>query len=433
MLWIVIAVAFSLRLAVVAGNARVTPDGLDYSQAAQNILHGNGFSLSAHAPFIPCTIRDPLYSVLVAAVYGVLGVHALPVYLLQICCSLVAVVVVYCMALHYFGLLAARVTAALGAFHIGSIVWVADLVTETLYITLLLAGCWLFVGPAGRWPTGRRCAGVVLLAAATLTRSEAALFCAGLILICTLAGSWRWPALKRAFLFLLLWLVPISPWLVRNFAHSHRVFLRDPNVMIAAVSVSLSNDFSDPSYAAVFQHPGGMSGEEAASHWKRIRERLRSEWSDGRADFVCQRLVRLTDAWISPPGRMKVFGGTFFDTFTVIGPLLANGRYGEAIGRAALYLLFGVIPLLTCCAAAAWLWRSAPDTRWLLWYPAYISAISLVVYADRRYSLAGQYFLMPFLGWALSVPWRSHGVGASAAVGKPSQPNTEGMDGVPAV
>jgi 4-amino-4-deoxy-L-arabinose transferase-like glycosyltransferase len=408
-LWVILFIGFALRLAAVLANPRVSPDGLEYSRAAQNILHGNGFSVSFEAPFVPCTIRDPLYSAFLAAIYGMFGVHTLPVYLLQLCCSLVALVVVYSMAMRYFGILAARITAALAAAHLGSIVWVADLTTETLYITLLLAGCWHFVHPSGRWPAGRKCLGILLLAAATLTRNEAALFCVALIFISALARGWREPGFKRAFLFLLLWLALISPWLWRNYANSHRVFLRDPQTMIAAVSLSLYEDFSDPSYVAVFQHPGGMSTAEAESHWERIRQRLEFEWKKSPLRFAAKRAVGVVDMWISPPGRMKFFGGTYFDTFTVIGLLLAEGRYESASGRALLYLLFGCIPLAASCAAARILWRRTPRVRWLLLYPAYISVVGLLVYPDRRYSLAGQYFLMPLFGWALSAAWKSHG------------------------
>lgn len=79
----IFAIALLVRLALVcyylaygAGSLNWGADGGDYANEALNILNGHGFSRSWEPPYLPDAIRTPLYPLFLAIVYGVFGTWA---------------------------------------------------------------------------------------------------------------------------------------------------------------------------------------------------------------------------------------------------------------------------------------------------------------------------------------------------------------------
>lgn len=135
----VIGAALLLKLVLVWASHGVglqIEDEQDYARIATNITEGNGF---AHGPGLPTSIRPPLYPGFVAAIWSLSGSRSLEaVRIAQVAVSIVSIVVVYLIACRMFDERAAVVASALFAFYPSLLVSGVLILTETLFIFLMV-------------------------------------------------------------------------------------------------------------------------------------------------------------------------------------------------------------------------------------------------------------------------------------------------------
>ena len=128
----------------------IFPDEAGYQQMARNILSGEGPQLSPEA----VAVRSPGYPVFLAGVYSVLGRESLrAVWLVQAVLSALVVWQVFALAGRVFGSNAGLLAAALVAVDPFQIYFCGRLLSETAFITLLLAlmYCLLRMQQDWRW------------------------------------------------------------------------------------------------------------------------------------------------------------------------------------------------------------------------------------------------------------------------------------------
>ena len=189
-----------------------------YIRPARNLLTGRGFSQQEAPPFTPDARRTPVYPLLVALLYGVFGQHPLLVAGGQVLLSALTAGLV--------GLLGARLLpereACLGglllALSLGSIVYSAYILTETLFTALLLGMSYALVvyreKRRKRWLIG---AGL-LAGMAMLCRPIALFYPLVAAPLAGFAHRGRWREVFRAALLLLgIAVLLVAPWLLRNY------------------------------------------------------------------------------------------------------------------------------------------------------------------------------------------------------------------------
>jgi hypothetical protein len=114
----------------------IFPDETGYQQVARNILSGEGPQLSPDA----MAVRSPGYPVFLVRVYSVLGRESLrAVWLVQAVLSALVVWQIFALAARAFGSNAGLLAAALAAVDPFQIYFCGRLLSETVFITLLLA------------------------------------------------------------------------------------------------------------------------------------------------------------------------------------------------------------------------------------------------------------------------------------------------------
>ena len=182
----VLAVAFRALfwLEVVGPGAPLRGDEFDYDAIARSLASGHGFSLTADKP---TASRPPLYPILLAGVYRIVGVRAEAGKALQI---------------------------LLG----GAIVLLAYLLAENIYNVLLLSFLVLFAGARVKPLSYAVCvAGGILLGLSSLARPNAfpfAMFAAGSFLFFG-AGA-RGTRLAKSIVMLAAVFAVLAPWAARN-------------------------------------------------------------------------------------------------------------------------------------------------------------------------------------------------------------------------
>ena len=270
-LLVVLALALSVRVLYLYSKAPDAPiasvDGWGYYRLALNLAQGNGFSLNAEAPYLPSSVRTPLYPLFLLAVRKLLGPAPRTAALGQVLVSGATTLLTAWMGTRIAGRRAGRTAALLYALNPAQIRFTGDLLTETLLSLLLLgAACALlhYLRPAPA-PSGTPRApkrawlvlSALLIGLAILCKPNVQylplLWVAPLALhaYATRQSTLRWSrwrgALVDAAVLLTVVAAVLAPWYVRN----ERVFGR---AMLSTAFEGNVSRVSLPATLAVVRH-----------------------------------------------------------------------------------------------------------------------------------------------------------------------------------
>ncbi len=117
-------------------------DAYGYEYLANNILRFHIFTGSQAPPLEPDTFRTPLYPLLMAAIYAVFGHRPFMVVLAQCGASMISLWLVFRLADQMFGWSAALLAALWMALGLGQVIHASLILTETVFMTLLLSTVW---------------------------------------------------------------------------------------------------------------------------------------------------------------------------------------------------------------------------------------------------------------------------------------------------
>jgi 4-amino-4-deoxy-L-arabinose transferase-like glycosyltransferase len=220
-----VAFSFAVFPALTAGSEMLNSVPDDYDKIAHNLAQGHGYVL---APGTPGTMqRLPLYPLLLAGFFAVLGDSVWPILLAQAAIDALSGLLVRGLADRLFGdRVVSSLAGLLFALYPGFLVASARLVTEPVYTFLLLGAVTLYlVGRSGRVVSATALAGLVLGCAA-LCKSAGLLlpFCLGSLARSNLDRSRAMAIARTTAILLGAVLVVLSPWIVRNFLLIGRVF-----------------------------------------------------------------------------------------------------------------------------------------------------------------------------------------------------------------
>lgn len=208
-LLLALVIGAALRIALWNNIPRIgfISDEAEYLAAADWLAHGRGFAW--HTSYL--WTRAPLYPLFLAAHLILFGRALEAIFFSQTLLSLLNVVLVYAIGRRLVsGPVGAGGAALLSAIALPLAMYPQLLLSETLFVTLLLSAMLLLAEPQQRW---RLISGGVLLGLATLTRG---LLLGFLPLIALwvgwqVRGSWRQRA-TTALLLLLMTALLIGPW-----------------------------------------------------------------------------------------------------------------------------------------------------------------------------------------------------------------------------
>jgi hypothetical protein len=214
---IVLALAFRVLfwIEVVGAAAPLRGDEIDYDAIARSLASGHGFSRTAD---VPTASRPPLYPILLAGVYRIVGPRAEWGKAFQILLGGAIVLLAYLLARRFFPDRAALAAAAIVAFNPSLIFISSYLLAENIYIVLLLSFLVLFAGERTKPLSYAVCAaGGVMLGLSSLARPNAfpfALFAAASFLL--FGEGTRGTRLAKSIVMLAAVFAVVAPWAVRN-------------------------------------------------------------------------------------------------------------------------------------------------------------------------------------------------------------------------
>ncbi|HXV13849.1 MAG TPA: glycosyltransferase family 39 protein [Candidatus Krumholzibacteria bacterium] len=246
--WVaILAVAALARLvfagAVVGWDTPPKADEADYHAIAVNLLEGDGF---VSFEGTPTARRPPGYPVFLAAVYAIAGESPRAGRVVQVILGVVVVALTGLLARRYFGESIALLAAGLSAINPFLIFISGYLLTENLYMVLLLAALVTARDPRTLAASHARAAATgVILALATLARPTGLPMLEWVLAALLALSGVAWRArLVRGALAAAAFALVVLPWYARNASvvggwvlttHGGITFLQGNNEKVASV------------------------------------------------------------------------------------------------------------------------------------------------------------------------------------------------------
>jgi 4-amino-4-deoxy-L-arabinose transferase-like glycosyltransferase len=239
---IVIAVILRLASSIYMGN-QVTNlpgvyDQISYDKLAQRVLTGHGFSFGQ--PWWPLTEANAptahwsfLYTLYLVAVYSLFGITPLAARIIQaVLAGILMPLLIYRLGNRVFGPVLGLVAAAISAIYVYFFYYAASLMTETFFILGILWS--IDIAISIRYtqnPRTRQWLILGLVMTITVLLRQTFLPVIGLI------GLWLWYAAKGArlqmgkgfALSIIILIVGIAPWTIRNYRVFHQFVLLNTN------------------------------------------------------------------------------------------------------------------------------------------------------------------------------------------------------------
>lgn len=369
--WALVALALVLRLGVVAASVDVplTLDPADFSRTALSIADGHGYPPTNRAPGLgPSAFRPPAYPVAVAAVYALVGQEAPPA---ARALGAVLGTIAACLA----GLIAARIwgrragvaTLAVAAVAPPMVVLSTALVSETLFVPLVLAA----VAAALESPRSRHplrwalCAGL-LVGLAELTRTNAAVLALPLGF-----AVWRTPRLRLRALaapatLVAAALATVAPWTIRNALVMHAFVPVSTEVGYTLAGTYDAASRADTHWPAVWKEAEhGASPEYAPIIFAASIHRWGEQTLGAHLEAAALADIRRDPTYVLEVGfwnTLRLFH------FGELDYAVANMRDTGIPAAPALLEIFGFYPLvaLALLGIALGAARAAPKWLWLV-------------------------------------------------------------------
>jgi len=347
-LLIIIALALLARLtfagAVVGWSKAPLGDETDYFAGAVSIADGDGYTVDG----VPMVRRAPVYSYFLAGLFVVSGPSVAAARVTQVLLGTMVVLLIFVVARIYFGDTTAIIATALAAVNPFMIFVSGYLLTENLYIVLLLLCLWVLptvASFAGSWRA--IIVGGVLLGLASLTRPTGftyALWVAAASVI-FLRASWR-DRLLRPGVFMALVVLCLLPWGLRNQAAYGKLTLFTLQGGTTFYQGNNASVLEEPSYyggvAPLYMLPRHQEIRTMATVpkdslcWALGKQFLRDNKS--KVPLLAARKFQRLWRFRSDVGMAGIRSGWWFDNNSVLG------RIASTFDAGFVYALF-VIPL----------------------------------------------------------------------------------------
>ncbi|KKW19341.1 MAG: hypothetical protein UY63_C0016G0011 [Parcubacteria group bacterium GW2011_GWA2_51_10] len=416
----------------------VLGDSNGYLRIANNIALGNGFTQATEPPYLPDSMRVPLFPAVLAASLYIFGSY-LPVIFLQIFLSAIIVYFTY----RFTFLITEReklalVAAGLMAFEPYSIFISTSVLTETLFTALLVAGAYM----AARFthvPAWRPLAAAsALFGFAALVRPIGEF----LPLILIVLVMTRMPAKqygKYLALAVIPFLIVVGPWLARN-----QLTFGVP----ALSSGGLQNAYSDLA-GAVVAYRDRISWPEAKQKLEEdfarrhefdvaiiqqdlskspelFKEGIGIMLAHPKYTALVAASIALTfftnDAWTYYLQRWEIlprYDITFSPTYTLVteGPAVAARKIIENTGPTLLVPLIGrlfwvAVSMLFFIGIGALMWQGGKQRLYgtfllllVLYFLALSSSVGLGINGRFRYPVHSFFFTAAAVGGSVIVNW----------------------------
>lgn len=388
---LILAGYLALQLVFLLGHhAAPVSDMLDYNKRALALLQHHTF----HVPgWSGSTYRGPGYTIFLAGIYYIFGYSWTAVYVVQSFLMTATLLGVYLLAKRLFSARVATISLALCLLYLPLFAYSHVLMTESLFIFLLIYACCAFVRAMQTSSKAWLCVTGILCGLASSTRSQA-MFLPLVFILAILLGGKPLPTLKKMWVGLVLMIVAmalvLAPWTIRNYLEQERFIPGDTvgglNLLVGNNSVTNGYGFSDvPLWSNAAVMAAVKNGETAGALDAVMRQQAVS-WISAHPLAFVQRTVK----------RMELFFGSSSDWLvTDMGSATLNAIWITQQPYVSLVLLFAAV------GGVAGLFRGRKTLLPLLAF-LYIMIVVSLFYFQVRYRLPAMPFALILAAYGIN-------------------------------
>lgn len=374
--------AVCIRLFYVSCKYWTAGDTSQYLEIAKNLVYHHAFALDdINGSFYYTAFRPFLYSFLIAAFWTGSEPPIEAVLIAQVIMGSLTVVMVYLMAVKHFSRLTAITSALLLTLSPMTLHYTAVIMTETLFIFLVTAGCY-FAGEQKKYFSG------IFFGLAFLTRPIILPFLILLVLVSFLPKL-RHKLRSHLIIFLIAFFVAL-PWITRNTLLFNRITLTQSsgygtNLLFGSIETQLWGD----------------------EIWTRILKDPLTQPTPGLDEIEQDRVrmkVAVSRIYDNPVGWLKVRSKQYPRLFIDSGDYLLGSRYmtfGQAVSESNFLVIFVklfflFISFVTLLFFLIGIWMFRKDILILphiFLFPCFMMLIHLPMWIESRYNLPS----LPFI------------------------------------
>jgi 4-amino-4-deoxy-L-arabinose transferase-like glycosyltransferase len=396
--------AFVLRLglAFFLGINAISPPGsdqYDYTRYASNLAQGKGYigPEPGHSGDVPSAYLPPGTPFFYAAIDTLFGEHYAVLRVAQCVLSTCSVLVLYGLTRAVAGNPTAAVAAVLFAVYPHSLFFSYELLTETLYVFLLLVFAWICQVWLARTPTwGAAIAAGITLGATCLTRPTILFFLPFYVLWVALIFRSR-KGRGLALVVLVIAACVVAPWTIRVSRLYDRFVLVAPTTWTVMIQGNNRIVATDPKYAGYciwytdipeYKHKfDGLNLVERED----VAKALTLEWFRANTDQIGRLVLNKAVRFWSPFLKQQ-----------------------NKLNRLAMLLSWGPVLVLFVPAFCVTLVRGVQERSPMLWMHFFIVAVflqALIYFGLPRYRYPMEPFCIVFAAMAInyvrnSIAWR---------------------------
>lgn len=192
-------------------------DGLDYQNLAKNLIYHQTLIITPTPPYLPTNFRTPIYPFWLALIYLIFK-SFIPAIFIGAAIFALSAPLVYLIGREIFSEKIAFISAIIFSLEPWIIYQAGFLAAEQIFLPIFLLSIYLFLFYIKFKNTHYLYWTFLILGIAALTRPVAIAFTAIFVLlsfIIELKAS-IWQAIKISFLTLLIFIMTLSPWFIRN-------------------------------------------------------------------------------------------------------------------------------------------------------------------------------------------------------------------------
>jgi 4-amino-4-deoxy-L-arabinose transferase-like glycosyltransferase len=386
-------------------------DGKVFHNIAENLVHHGVFALTSDVPTEsphPTMSRPPGYSLFLAGIYTVFGESFFIVRVVQFLLIWVTAVGIYWLARLYCDEASAKVSGVLCATYLPMAFFAIYHYSEILSAVLLVSVIYCAKSFTDKSRYIDAMLTGLLLGCLVLVRANfmlLVLFLAGGFMLASLHSQKHLPAtqLKKLSIFVLSFLLVMTPWLLRN-----RV-LSGKWVFSSAVYLSL--------YASALQYNQKLSYAFTNDDWKIFLADLNSRAEKARAElgdhatrpelelkidesYKDSLSKEIRDINVSLLPRNLLLRVGYLWSANDMSPSEIYATFYHRIAQVH-YLLISLLILV-----GVWRMRMKILSNWLLWITAlYLTLVHLVFHIEARYSLPARPLLLIYASMAITAPF----------------------------
>lgn len=381
-MWVLLAVAFSLRLGLVLAtlDAPVTFDPADFDRTGLAIARGQGYPPSNRAPDGgPSAFRPPAYPLFLAGVYCLVHYDSpAAARLFEVLLGTLAAGLVGVIARQLWGRRIGRLAFGIAAVAPPMVVLSTALVSEALFVPVVLGALAAALrARRSEHPLRWSLLAGGLCGLAALTRTNGAILVLPLALaVWSARPRWRWRALRAPVVLVVAAVLAVAPWTIRNALVLHAFVPVSDEVGYTLAGTYDQASRQDTHWPAVWKEAEHGASPEYAPI---VAAAVTHAWNEVELGRRLERQALREIA--ADPGYVAEVA--LYNSLRIfhLGELdfaVAN-LHDSGIQRVPAWLaIYGFYPLALLALAGALTRRARRAPRWLWLFPLLLAATVLV-------------------------------------------------------